>query len=172
LRLRSTDPSLNARSCCADCKRLAKNQRNKLRRRVKHAPITCIECGRSFIPKRDDAVTCSNRCRQAQHRERARAGSGGVKHPLRKKHKQLPLGWRRQPLSDCPLCEGKGEIWINLYDCSGSKENTEPLRASCPCVQMPRPRGTDRREFRRQLWKERNAMLRVERRGARRECAR
>jgi hypothetical protein len=77
-------PSLNAQTCCADCERLAKNKRNKLRRRVQREPMTCIECGRSFIPKRDDAVTCSNRCRQAQHRKHVKAAGGGVHHPLRK----------------------------------------------------------------------------------------
>jgi hypothetical protein len=73
-------PSLAAQTCCDDCQRLATNKRNAERRRVTHAPMTCIECGRQFIPKRADAVTCSNRCRQAQHRKRER---GGVEHPLR-----------------------------------------------------------------------------------------
>jgi hypothetical protein len=48
-----------------DCLREVKNERNKLRRRVKHEPIVFIECGRSFIPKRADALMCSNRCHQA-----------------------------------------------------------------------------------------------------------
>lgn len=68
--------SLNARTCCADCQRAVRNERNKLRRRVEHAPMICIKCGDPFVPKRADALTCSNRCRQALHRER-----GGVKHP-------------------------------------------------------------------------------------------
>jgi hypothetical protein len=63
-------PPLNEQTCCADCKRLAKNHRNKLRRRVEHEPMICIECGESFVPRRADAVTCSNRCRQAAHRKR------------------------------------------------------------------------------------------------------
>jgi hypothetical protein len=62
---------------------LARNERNADRRRVEHEPRTCIECGRAFIPTRADAVTCSNRCRQAQHRKLAGA-SGGVKYPLRR----------------------------------------------------------------------------------------
>jgi hypothetical protein len=49
---------------------LAKNKRNALRRRVEHTAMVCIVCGKSFIAKRADAVTCSNRCRQARHRER------------------------------------------------------------------------------------------------------
>lgn len=57
----------------AACQRAVRNQRNKLRRRVKHEPMTCIECGREFLPKRADAQTCSNRCRQAQHRKRPRS---------------------------------------------------------------------------------------------------
>jgi hypothetical protein len=79
-------PSLNAQTCCADCERLAKNRRNRLRRRVEHVPRTCANpaCGKTFIPGRDDAVTCSNRCRQALHRERQRAELGGGNHPLRK----------------------------------------------------------------------------------------
>jgi len=79
-------PSLNARSCCADCKRLARNKRNAERRRVEHAPMKCANpaCGRSFIPARNDAQCCSNKCRQALHRERQRAELGGRNHPLRK----------------------------------------------------------------------------------------
>ena len=64
--------SLNAQTCCTDCKRAMKNTRNKLRRRVSHEPMACVECGRSFVPKRADAKTCSNRCRQAHHRRQAR----------------------------------------------------------------------------------------------------
>jgi hypothetical protein len=87
-------PGRNARTCCEDCERLAKNKRNKLRRRVKHQPVTCIKCGRSFTPTRDDALTCSNRCRQALHRERARVELGDSSYPLRK---QPDRGHRRTP---------------------------------------------------------------------------
>jgi hypothetical protein len=77
-------PSLNAQVCCDACQRLALNKRNALRRGVQHEPITCIECGRPFIPKRAAAVTCSNRCRQAQHRQRQHSDAGGgVNYPLR-----------------------------------------------------------------------------------------
>jgi hypothetical protein len=61
---------LDAPLCCADCRRLARNEKNKLRRRVEHEAMICIACGESFVPKRADAVTCSNRCRQAQYRRR------------------------------------------------------------------------------------------------------
>jgi hypothetical protein len=73
----STRPllSVNAQACCDDCRRAVRNERNNLRRRgkygVTHAAMACVECGRSFTPKRADAVTCSNRCRQARHRQRA-----------------------------------------------------------------------------------------------------
>ena len=78
--------SLNARTCCADCKRLAKNKRNKLRRHVTQEPKRCANpaCGKIFVPTRADAVTCSGRCRQALHRERARAELGDRSYPLRK----------------------------------------------------------------------------------------
>jgi hypothetical protein len=63
-------PSRNERTCCADCARLARNKRNAERRRVKRQPIACIACGRFFVPKRTDTMTCSNKCRQAMHRDR------------------------------------------------------------------------------------------------------
>jgi len=72
-----------ARVCCDDCARLARNQRNKLRRRVKHTPMMCIICGEIFFPRRADAVTCSNRCRQALHRAERAAERADVDYPLR-----------------------------------------------------------------------------------------
>jgi hypothetical protein len=48
------------------------DRRSKLRRRVKHQQITCRICADLFIPKRADAVTCSNKCRQELHRRRER----------------------------------------------------------------------------------------------------
>jgi hypothetical protein len=56
------------RTCCRACGYAAALARSKLRRRVTHEPMICIECGRTFIPKRADALTCSNKCRQARHR--------------------------------------------------------------------------------------------------------
>jgi hypothetical protein len=72
LRIANSNPPASP-TCCKTCQRLDRNSRNKLRRRVKHKPMTCIECGETFIPKRADAVTCSNKCRQAQHRKRVGA---------------------------------------------------------------------------------------------------
>ena len=37
--------------------------------------MRCPECKRSFDPSRDDAITCSNRCRQARFRHRHRRPS-------------------------------------------------------------------------------------------------
>jgi hypothetical protein len=57
-------------TCCDVCQRADRLQRNKLRRRVEHAPINCIVCDHEFVPKRADAQTCSNKCRQTLHRQR------------------------------------------------------------------------------------------------------
>jgi hypothetical protein len=62
-----------ARVCCSNCGRLARNKRNAERRRVEHQPIKCAVCRKPFVPTRSDAVTCSNTCRQAQHRQRTSA---------------------------------------------------------------------------------------------------
>jgi hypothetical protein len=93
-------PSLNAQTCCTTCARLAKNKRNAERRRVEHAPIRCANpaCGKLFTPKRDDATTCSNKCRQALHRERKRAERGRVKQSLRK-----------------PIEDAQGRKWFMRY---------------------------------------------------------
>jgi hypothetical protein len=56
------------RTCCEDCHRLARNRQNAVRRRVEHEPVRCAVCRQPFAPKRADAITCSNRCRQALHR--------------------------------------------------------------------------------------------------------
>jgi hypothetical protein len=58
------------RTCCEACKRLLDLKRSRERRRLVPEPMVCIQCGKTFTPKRADAVTCSNRCRQAQHRRR------------------------------------------------------------------------------------------------------
>jgi predicted nucleic acid-binding Zn ribbon protein len=73
LRIANSNPPASP-TCCETCQRLDRNTRNKLRRRVEHEPITCIVCEQEFIPKRSDAKTCSNKCRQALHRERHREG--------------------------------------------------------------------------------------------------
>jgi hypothetical protein len=78
--IRIYDDSLNAHTCRADCQRALKNERNKLRRRVKHEPIACVQCGSSFIPRRADALTCSNKCRQALHRKQANSAASGSRY--------------------------------------------------------------------------------------------
>jgi hypothetical protein len=70
LRVSRTSQVVMSPTCCEVCQRLDRLQRNADRRRVKHEPMTCVECGETFIPKRADAVTCSNKCRQAQHRKK------------------------------------------------------------------------------------------------------
>ena len=55
---------INERCCCDDCLRKVTNERARLRRRVIHKDTTCEVCGKTFTPKRSDAVTCSNKCRQ------------------------------------------------------------------------------------------------------------
>jgi predicted nucleic acid-binding Zn ribbon protein len=62
--------SQNQRVCCDDCRRCMLNARARARRRVRHEPMNCAVCGRPFTPKRSDAVTCSNTCRQSLHRQR------------------------------------------------------------------------------------------------------
>jgi hypothetical protein len=64
-----------ARYCCDNCRTAHRLESNKLRRRVKPKPKTCLKCGESFTPTRADAVTCSNACRQALHRERTSASA-------------------------------------------------------------------------------------------------
>jgi hypothetical protein len=58
------------RVCCDDCRRSLFNARARERRRVRHEPMHCAVCERPFTPKRNDAVTCSNTCRQSLHRQR------------------------------------------------------------------------------------------------------
>jgi hypothetical protein len=78
IRVGARRPPLTAQICCDDCRALAILKRNAERRRVVHEPQTCIHCGESFMPKRADAATCSNKCRQATHRAKAK-GAGGYK---------------------------------------------------------------------------------------------
>jgi hypothetical protein len=72
-RLMRPDRSLLLRDnhcCCEDCayqRRLAKARQI---RKVRHDPAVCPVCGEEFIPKREDAVCCSNACRQRAYRKR------------------------------------------------------------------------------------------------------
>jgi hypothetical protein len=58
------------RVCCDDCRRSMLNAQARIRRRVRPEPMHCAACGRSFVPTRNDAVTCGNTCRQKLHRQR------------------------------------------------------------------------------------------------------
>jgi hypothetical protein len=61
---------LTDRTCCDDCRRTAVRHYDRERHRVKHEPRPCAACGNEFTPKRSDAITCSNRCRQRAFRQR------------------------------------------------------------------------------------------------------
>jgi hypothetical protein len=69
---------LSERVCCTDCERSMRNARNRHRRRVRHQKRTCAACGERFVPKRTDAVTCSNACRQKMHRQRSGGRGRGL----------------------------------------------------------------------------------------------
>src|SRR5262249_25673172 len=84
--------SLNARTCCEDCRRAVRLERNKIRRRVGPRERQCARCGELFISKRTDALTCSNKCRQALHREE-RLRAGDVEHPLVTHEREHWLYW-------------------------------------------------------------------------------
>jgi hypothetical protein len=58
--------------CCAACQQVDRLARNKLRRRVKHQKAKCPVCRKTFVRKRSDAYTCSNRCRQKLFRQEHR----------------------------------------------------------------------------------------------------
>jgi hypothetical protein len=48
-------------------------RRTQARAHVDHDAIPCAVCGKPFKPKRTDAKTCSNKCRQRAHRARQAA---------------------------------------------------------------------------------------------------
>jgi hypothetical protein len=58
--------------CSEDCKSERKARKSKGKRLEPHN-ISCEVCGTEFVAKRSDAKTCSNACRQRQHRQRTRA---------------------------------------------------------------------------------------------------
>jgi predicted nucleic acid-binding Zn ribbon protein len=47
-------------------------ERQNARRRVTPQPKKCVICGKTFTPKRSDARTCSDRCRQVLSRSKRR----------------------------------------------------------------------------------------------------
>ena len=59
-------------TCTARCNRRAILDQAKAARHANRKPRTCPICAAEFIPKRDDAVTCSNKCRQALYRRNAK----------------------------------------------------------------------------------------------------
>ena len=65
----------------------------------------------------------------------------------------------KEPLPDCPLCEGKGHVWINVYGPCGFKENTAPLAAPCQCTR--RKRGDNLAELYDYLRSERERLIAV-----------
>jgi hypothetical protein len=78
-------------------------------------------------PRGHPACAMPRQPRPRARSDRCRARSAG-RHGARpmKRRRKLPLGWRRKPLRDCPICRGKGTIRINLYGPCGGKENTGP----------------------------------------------
>jgi hypothetical protein len=58
--------------CSEQCRRALISQRAKAARAAKRGERPCEACGRLFVPTRSDAKTCSNRCRQAAHRQHKR----------------------------------------------------------------------------------------------------
>jgi hypothetical protein len=56
--------TLRQSCCCEDCFRKATLRRANDRRRVHNAEMACAVCGEMFVPKKANAKTCSNRCRQ------------------------------------------------------------------------------------------------------------
>jgi hypothetical protein len=47
-------------------------RRDAERRRIVRVEAVCSECHKPFVPTRSDALFCSNKCRQASHRQRVR----------------------------------------------------------------------------------------------------
>jgi hypothetical protein len=126
--MRSTSP----RETRADrAQRLAKNKRNKLRRRVKHKPMVCAKCGNVFTSTRADAVTCSNKCRQARHRERQKEAHRQRLIAQRAEHERWEREmWEREKadwLYDHP---GKtGDEWKHVISSASSeKERLEYIQ--------------------------------------------
>lgn len=58
--------------CSYRCRKIIENRQQLERRRVRHQPVSCASCQKEFTPRRKDAVTCGNSCRQRLHRLRHR----------------------------------------------------------------------------------------------------
>ena len=55
---------MGARYCCDRCE----YEGGKAKRRITPSEKVCIVCGETFLPKRSDAKTCGDRCRQRLRR--------------------------------------------------------------------------------------------------------
>jgi hypothetical protein len=66
------------RTCCDECEAKVYRGKDRERHRVKHDTIRCVVCGEMFTPRRRDARTCSNRCRQTEHRRRIALRKAGI----------------------------------------------------------------------------------------------
>ena len=60
----------SARYCSYRCKNDAQIARKRERRIAAREPRPCNSCGETFIPRRKDALYCSNACRQRAYRGR------------------------------------------------------------------------------------------------------
>jgi hypothetical protein len=59
-------------------------RRNAERRRIVREEEICSQCYKPFVPARRDALFCSNRCRQAHHREQVRMAEGDARDAVLK----------------------------------------------------------------------------------------
>jgi hypothetical protein len=57
--------------CSYQCAYRDKIAKQLKRRKVEPRPKVCRSCGKSFTPKRADAITCGNACRQRLFRQKA-----------------------------------------------------------------------------------------------------
>jgi hypothetical protein len=69
----------NVSYCSRECQQADRNERRAKQReqeRQRHPckTITCLVCKETFAPRRNDAITCSSKCRQKLYRERAAHG--------------------------------------------------------------------------------------------------
>jgi hypothetical protein len=73
------------------------------------------------------------------HPQMERKDVAALLRPPKEKAKEskLPLGWRRQPLTDCPICGGTGTqpAFRLTSECGRPEFGGEPVTGPCPCVQ-------------------------------------
>jgi len=61
--------------CSEHCSAAYYVRRQRLKRLAAREEIACASCGKRFVPKRKDTITCGAACRQRLHRLRHRNGS-------------------------------------------------------------------------------------------------